>query len=399
MSIHKENSNSTDELRAEAEEKVAAQAVASVLLSGWDVKRLYQELQIHEIELEMQVEELRQARNNEFAPVGYVTLDRRGDIRNVNFTGSSLMGVERSRLMNRRFGLFVTAETRPVFTDFFEKVFANKAKESCEVGVRNKGEAELLVQIEGVAAASGDECHIVLIDITVRKLAEVALAETKDSLRRYSFRLQDMEEELRKKLAAELHDEIGQALSVLGIELSMIQKMLPPDSPIQLMDKLEDSQVILEMVTNASRELLSELRPPVLDDFGLVAALRWYVDLQGKRANLAVTLIADNEMPRFACEKELAFFRIAQESMTNVLKHATASMVTIELQEIDGFIQLMIHDNGIGFDLSATHTREHGKGWGMIMMNERAKAVGGALHVESTPGKGTRIIARLRRCD
>ena len=152
-----------------------------------DQRRLVHELQVHQIELEMQNSELRQARVDEaaalekytdlyeLAPVGYVTLDRLGDIRSVNLTGSGLIGVERSRLMGRRFGLIVSSETRPAFTDFLEKVFASKAKDTCEVALQKEGDSELLVQIEGVAAASGEECRLALLDITVRKQAEKAL--------------------------------------------------------------------------------------------------------------------------------------------------------------------------------------------------------------------------------
>jgi PAS domain S-box-containing protein len=115
---------------------------------------LNHELQVHQIELEMQNAELRQSREEletaleqytdlyEFAPVGYVTLDRTGEIRRVNLAGSRLMGVERSRLMGRRFGLFVTVETRAAFSDFVEKVFAGKSKETCEVGLRKEGDSE-----------------------------------------------------------------------------------------------------------------------------------------------------------------------------------------------------------------------------------------------------------------
>ncbi|MBC7962631.1 MAG: response regulator [Steroidobacteraceae bacterium] len=173
-----------------------------------DPLRLLHELQVHQVELEMQNAELRQSRNEldaalekysdlyDFAPVGYFTLNRAGVIRAANLTGAGLVGVERSRLIGRRFDRFVPAEKRSVFSAFLGKVFGSPAKEACEVGLLKENASELIVQFEGVAAASAEECRIVLIDITDRKRAAAALRLAKDTAESLSH-AKDISETLR----------------------------------------------------------------------------------------------------------------------------------------------------------------------------------------------------------
>ncbi len=173
------------ELRSVAEERLGEKPAINLPTVGNPLALLH-ELQVHQIELEMQNEELRRARSEvetalenytdlyDFAPVGYVTLDSVGTIRAANLTCSNLVGVERSKLIGRSFVLLVANEARPSFAEFLEKVFSSRARERCEVTLKNQGDSELFVQIEGVAGASGEECRIVLIDISERKRAEEA---------------------------------------------------------------------------------------------------------------------------------------------------------------------------------------------------------------------------------
>jgi PAS domain S-box-containing protein len=179
------NQPTTDiELRRQAEEQLKAKAAQGDFPQSL---RLFHELQVHQVELEMQNAELRQARDEvdkvlesytdlyDFAPVGYLTLDCDGSIRAVNLRGASLLGIERSRLIGQRFGLFVTEKYRPVFSDFLGALFSKRAKQACEVALLNKENIPLIVQIEAQAAASGQECRLALIDITARKQLEAEL--------------------------------------------------------------------------------------------------------------------------------------------------------------------------------------------------------------------------------
>ena len=155
--------------------------------AGWnaaDTERLVHELRVHQVELEMQNEELQSSRDKveaamekysdlyDFAPVGYLTLDREGAIREANLASASLLGIEQARLAQRRFGLYVSPPDRPVFSAFVTRTFETKAREACEVTLLNEGRPPVELRMEAVAAASGCECRVVLEDITERKRTE-----------------------------------------------------------------------------------------------------------------------------------------------------------------------------------------------------------------------------------
>jgi two-component system, cell cycle sensor histidine kinase and response regulator CckA len=173
------------ELRCHAEERLKGQRTEERgQKTELETARLVHELRVHQVELEMQNEELQQMRARagaltarycdlyDFAPTGYLTLDREGAIRQVNLAGARLLGIERSQLVNRRLGLFVAEGDRRAFSDFLERVFASEAKESCEVTLPQAGQHPLYVRIEGTRSANGQECLAVLVDLTERKTAE-----------------------------------------------------------------------------------------------------------------------------------------------------------------------------------------------------------------------------------
>ena len=184
MGINKENNLITDtsELRRHAEARLSTKPrKVQPPRTKESTQRLVHELQVHQIEQEMQIDELRHTRDAidtalenyadlyDFAPVGYVTLDRKGAISSVNLSGASLLGVERTRLIGRDFARSMPVVTRPIFAEFLAKVFASHGKESCEVSLTAKGDAQLFVRVEAVTSSSGQECRVALIDITELK--------------------------------------------------------------------------------------------------------------------------------------------------------------------------------------------------------------------------------------
>ena len=225
-------------------------------------------------------------------------------------------------------------------------------------------------------------------DITAVKLAE-------DALRRYSRRLVEAEEEARKKLAMVLHDEIGPELTDLGIILALIRQNLPPEELEKLGDRFEDSGVLIENITRTVRGVMAELRPPVLDDYGLPAALRWQAELMGKRTGFRVELRVDEPFPRLTPDRETALFRISQEALTNSVKHAAARHATISLRCRNGLVQLVITDDGRGFAPSTTSFPRKKSTMGLTLMRERAEAFGGRFQLASEPGEGVTVTVEL----
>jgi len=234
-------------------------------------------------------------------------------------------------------------------------------------------------------------------DITGLKEAEESLRKSESQLRNLANRLQEAEEMARKDLARELHDQVGQSLTALNINLNILRNQLPPDALKQLEERLDDSMDLLEETTKTIRNVMAELRPSVLDDYGLTAALRWYGKQFSDRTGISVQLKVDEMSSRLAEMVESALFRISQEALTNVAKHADASKLIVTMDESDGLLKLIIADNGKGFDIASINKAEVRTGWGILNMQERIQALGGQLLIESEPGKGTNVIIEIRK--
>ena len=230
--------------------------------------------------------------------------------------------------------------------------------------------------------------------ITKRVQTEKALRQSHNQLRLLTARLAEVEETQRRYLVRELHDQVGQNLTALSINLNLVGSLLPPESREFVQAKLKDSQELIEETSTRIRDLMAELRPPELDDYGLAAALRWYGDRLTARTGLKIFTPIGN-IQRLPLNTELTLFRIAQEALTNITKHSRASQATIELEVEGEFARLTISDNGIGFDPTSEHSQNKGGGWGLPIMKERAETVGASFRIESESGKGTRVIIEV----
>jgi len=214
-------------------------------------------------------------------------------------------------------------------------------------------------------------------------------------LRALSARLADTEEAQRRALARELHDQLGQNLSALGINLSILKTQLSKNLPESATERLNDSLTMLQQMTDRVRDLMADLRPPVLDDYGLVAALRWHGEKFSLRTGIRVTVVGKEPDPRLDEAAEISLFRIAQEALINVAKHAQASAVRLAVETEGPVTRLLIADNGVGFDPNQVAAKQKRHGWGLIGMKERAEAQGGRCLIESAPGQGTRVIVEI----
>ncbi|MGB2611182.1 MAG: sensor histidine kinase, partial [Isosphaeraceae bacterium] len=225
-------------------------------------------------------------------------------------------------------------------------------------------------------------------EIAERMRAEEALRQYTERLQVLSRRVVEVQEEERRHLARELHDEIGQALTAIGINLEVIGRPCSPeDRP-----RIEDCLGIVHQATDQVHCLALDLRPSILDDLGLAAALRWLVDRQAQRAGFVGHFI--DQLPGNAMHPDLATacFRVVQEALTNVVRHARARQVWVELQQGDAEVRLIIRDDGVGFDPGIARQRSaRGASLGLLGIQERVELLGGQLAIESEPGHGTTV--------
>ena len=422
-----------------------------------DHQRLLHELQVHQIELEMQNAELQKARDEleltletytdlyDFAPVGYLSLDELGQILEVNLTGAALIGVERSRLINRRLPALITPASRPVFLAFLEQVFAGAVKPVCEAIVFREDGASFWANFHGASAiaVSGSRkwCRVAFADITARKQAEeahrrlealgVANQELKQKIaqrqaveealkqsmqhqrqlleqsRRMQEQLRDLsrqvlhaQEEERKRISRELHDVIAQTLTGINLRLDVLKKEAGHQTD-GFDRNLARTQLLIGKSVDIVHQFARELRPAVLDDLGLIPALHSYMKDFAARTGVQthLTVPQGGSVEQIDIAHRTVLFRVAQEALTNVARHAKASRVEVSLQKLSDGIGLKITDDGKAFDVERVlHTKGGGR-LGLLGMRERLEMVGGNFGVESAPGKGTTITAQIPLID
>lgn len=226
----------------------------------------------------------------------------------------------------------------------------------------------------------------VLEDITLRKRNE-------EILQSYTRRLMELEEELRKRIARELHDDVGQDLTALGLNLSFVSNRLWSCEDQELQLRIDDSKLLTKEINRNVRNLMTDLRPPQLEAYGLSAALDSYGKLFFNRTGVVVTISVQDELPRLEGEVEIALYRIVQEALTNVAKHAEATQVLIAFMHQSGVVRLRITDNGKGFSPRAVPPV--GSGWGLTIMRERSELIGASFRVDSAPKRGTTLDVEL----
>jgi len=222
---------------------------------------------------------------------------------------------------------------------------------------------------------------------TQHRRAEEQLRESHEQLRALSVYLQSVREEERTRIAREVHDELGQALTSCKLDLSWIASKLPPELK-SLVDKARALTAHIDSTIQTVRRISSELRPGVLDHFGLVAAIEWQANEFQNRTGIKCDVRSRIEEP---LDQELitTFFRIFQETLTNVIRHAGATQVSVDLKETDGRITLEVRDNGRGI---ARNEIFNSRSMGLLGMRERTELLGGVFQIGALPrGKGTRV--------
>jgi len=236
-----------------------------------------------------------------------------------------------------------------------------------------------------------------VLDVTERKLSEQELQRSAAELRTAYRRLAQVQDAERRAITKELHDQVGQNLSALNLNLHYIDRELSDAERARLKGRLDDSLVLLEETVARVRSVMGNLHPPMLDEFGLFATLRWLAHEVTHRSGIESELVGTDPGQRLPAEIESTLMRIAQEALMNAVKYSKARRITLALAVTERQVRLEIADDGVGFDLDRQVLCDVNPTWGLMTMRERAAAVGGLVHVASSPGAGTRVVAEIPR--
>jgi signal transduction histidine kinase len=228
-------------------------------------------------------------------------------------------------------------------------------------------------------------------EIEEHQRTEEALRESKEKLRLLSSQLLRAQEKERRRISLELHDELGQSLSLLKVQLSAVKRKLRPDQT-GLGETLQETREHLDYVIENVRRLSRDLSPSILEDLGLSAAIEWLISDFARHYNISTSCDTENIDDFFSHEHQIIIYRIFQEILSNIRKHAEANQVSVSIKKQNGAIFFQVQDNGKGFDLTEVSSKNSTeKGMGLTAMYERALIVGSALDMWAQRGKGTKI--------
>jgi two-component system sensor histidine kinase UhpB len=264
-----------------------------------------------------------------------------------------------------------------------------------EYRIRGKDRQMRWIQDRGqiICNAAGRVEYVsgVFFDITGSKEADEALRESEQRLRFLTSQLLEAQERERKRISMELHDELGQSLTVLKLQIRTLHRRLREDQGELKEDCLEMLEYLDEVIDNV-RRLSRDLSPAVLEDLGLTSALGYLLDGVSKYSKVNCSFQTRDLNDLIPAEAQINVYRIIQEGLTNISRHAEASEVSLRIREQDQSLSLLLEDNGKGFNLAEVLTRNSTSGGsGLAALEERARMLGGSLQIWSRPGTGTRI--------
>jgi PAS domain S-box-containing protein len=377
-------------IRQLAESRLAGGAAVDLeKLTPDEIRRFVHELEVHRVELEIQNQQLEEAQLAaeesreryrqlyESAPIGYLTLDPEGSIVAANLCAAELLGLPRAQLIGRKLSSFVAAGHQDRW-HFARRVFA-------ESGERRSVELELLIDDgstrdiglsgSGHPDAEG-RLNLALLDLTELRGAERAL-------RRAASAVALVEQQERRKLASDLHDDAGQLLSLAAIKLHALADGASGD-------RCADLRELSELLAAARRRITSlsfQLSPPLLHDVGLVAATRWLAEDLEQSYGLVVKVAEGREIPLDEATR-VTLFRAIRELLINVTKHAGVRTARVQIWREGDLVRIAVEDGGVGFGRGP-----YRGGFGLLALRERVEQLGGTLTIGSGPqGTGSRVV-------
>ena len=326
---------------------------------------------------------------------------RNGQLLNVNPAHAAMFGYSSPEEMItevniRRRKLYIRPEDRRRFVEILEE---KGIVEAFELQFHKKDGGMIWVSLKAkiIRDAGGRTMYYegMSENITERKRVEEEIRRKSDQLRELTWKLSEIEENERKMIATELHDQIGQNLAILGLNLNILETIIPETSSELILSRIKDSLTIVKETTMDIRNLMANLRSPVMDDYGLVAAVKLYGEQCAFRAGIRVAVQGTEPEPRLHTYVENTTFRIIQEALTNVIKHAKATHVEVHIHTQNDRLHVTITDDGIGYNPAEIALQPEPPGWGLRTMMERAMSVGGTGRITSSPGNGTCVSVEV----
>lgn len=372
-----------------------------------DEPSVIQEMRLRLRELEAQNEELRQAQANleqardryielyDLAPMGHVMVRDQNIIEEANLTMCRLLGVEKQALVGTRLTGWLKRESRGGFYHLRKSVLKSGARQGCELVMVRLDGTEFIAMAESAPVKDAPGLlSMAVTDITQRKKADEELRLHKDrlmdmirqrtgQLSEMARRLVEVQEMERSNIAKELHDEVGQLLTYAGLLIDKAARKPQPET-------MAEAKSIIEDAVSRLRNLSTTLSPTLLAQAGILEALESLFEEYTRRTQIKVIFNHEVSLDDLSANLSLVVYRIVQEALTNVARHARASRVNVRISPKGRRLRIQIWDDGVGFN-----PKEVKKSTGLSGMRERALSLGGDIIVDSGPGKGTRIIATL----
>lgn len=331
-------------------------------------------------------------------PESVITINMQGIVQNASASTQDLFGYAPAELIGRNLDLLIPESARKRHSGYFSGDLRSEADRDRVIGV---GPREMKAlhrdgrQFPIEIAVSqflfqGERIFIAIArDISERRRTELALLNSRQQLRAMSAYQEALLEGERKHIAREVHDELGQLLTALKMDISLLRLRFGGDPGLR--QKAEEMRALVENTIDVVRHVASNLRPAALDH-GIVPAIEWLAEDFSHRWEMSCAVSVQGEEVVLDDALATVVFRVVQESLTNVARHAQASEVMISLRRGDQGLSLLVQDNGRGFDPAVVRRT---RGFGLLGMRERVLALGGTLHIDGVPGKGTTVTIEL----
>jgi len=391
-------------------------------LSGEQTLDLLRECRIHQAELEKQNEELRQTQHElrvsklryfdlyDRAPVGYLTLNEQKIILEANLTAAAMLGTGLGGLLNKKISDFIIPDDQAIFYLSCRRLMKTDEPQGCEMRMLGANGEPFWVKIDAIVAhGTGPASYrVVMSDISELKRIEDDLQKSRDKLeerveertadlalanmemRRVSFELVWAEEKERERIAAELHDRVGQSLLLAKLKLDGLAELTGAATQRKI---TEEVSCLVENSIRDIRSLTFKMRPPILDTSGIETALEWLCSSISDDYDIRVDYSGDKLPVSLSAEVRYSLYQAARELLLNVVKHAGTDSALLSLKIGKGALTVVVADHGKGFkDPAVAQKHIVNGGYGLYNVQQRIEKLGGLFEIESESGKGTSVI-------